>query len=693
VGAGRGNSAPGAIRRGGVSEPAENQNQHEPRSGPAGLLAAVDSLDVALITFDRETKVTSWNRAAVRIFGHTAAEALGQTAEELGLYSPEQVSLVDAVLDERRIGRQAFGRAHLKRSDGMVFPARVRLAPLVAADGQAKGTVALVADITEDARLPRPASNEVAGVAVAELGRLAIGGEEVPELMERALTRVREALVADFAAVIRADRDGGRLVVEHASGWEPGQDAPGAVSAADPEAAYLLAPGEPISVSGIDPAGEGMGGPLAALQVNAFAAVPVGGSREPYGSLAAWSRRPREFSAEEMELLGALANVLSAALARGRLDELEARLQRITRLEAMGQITGGIAHDFNNVLAVILSHATMAREQADRSLLLESLTEIESAARRAADLTRRLLLFSRQSAISPRPIDVAACVEGAGELLARAAGQSIELDLRVADGLPPVRLGEGELEQVLVSLVTNAREAIDGAGRITVSCERARIGTGGVDGVSIRVTDDGRGMDEDVVERAFEPFFTTKPPGQATGLGLATVYGVVTGADGVVSIDSSPGAGTIVDVRLPAADPSASGDGNGETSLGGRRVLVVEDDPMVRRLAVRLLNEAGYEAEEAVDGPAALARLSAGHRFDVVLTDLLLPGLDGATLGRRLREAAPDLGLVVMTGGSAAADVPEVVGELDAELVAKPFTAESLVAGVRRAAPEGARRA
>jgi len=392
-----------------------------------------------------------------------------------------------------------------------------------------------------------------------------------------------------------------------------------------------------------------------------------------------WSRGRalRGTSGESVSLVGVTIDVTER-------HELEERLRRSQRLEAIGQLAGGIAHDFNNLLTAVGGYAALLRaELAEDDSRRGRTDEILAAAERAATLTSQLLAFSRRQALEPRRVDLNAVVRGSRSLLEQVIGEGVGLELALADGLPAISADSAQLELALVNLALNGRDAMPDGGTLTVVTRAA-----GKDAVEIAVVDTGSGMSAEVLEHAFEPFFTTKPVGRGSGLGLASVHGVVSQSGGSVDIESAPGAGTTVRLGFPAAEPAAepvaapqddpvqSSRGNGET------VLIVEDDAAIRRLAGVVLRRAGYTVSLAGDAVAAerLAR-ELGH-VDVLVTDVLMPGMSGIELADRLTAVQPGL-RVVFASGYADGALAAREADLGGALLPKPFQPADLVSAVR----------
>jgi len=378
--------------------------------------------------------------------------------------------------------------------------------------------------------------------------------------------------------------------------------------------------------------------------------------------------------------------------------DLEAQLNQMRRLESVGQLAGGIAHDFNNILGVIMNYAEFAAEEiGEDSRAWEDVEEIRRAAQRAATLTRQLLIFSRRDVVRPQVLDLGAVLADLDRLLRRALGEHVELEARMPPGLWSVEADPGQLEQVLVNLAVNARDAMPGGGRLLIETANVELDADAVPlygdiepgrYVRLSVGDTGIGMDREVARHAFEPFFTTKPEGEGTGLGLATVYGIVREAGGAVQIYSEPGIGTTVKTYLPAtgAAPSVREQPrSAPPGARGERVLVVEDESGVRRLTERILRCAGYDVVTVASGRDALELCGdRDERFDLLLTDVIMPEMLGPELVERALDGRPDLRVLYMSGYSHQMIARQHAGE-DVALVEKPFTSETLLAGVREA--------
>ena len=396
---------------------------------------------------------------------------------------------------------------------------------------------------------------------------------------------------------------------------------------------------------------------------------------------------------------GSLPGVGVVATEMTEQRNLEAQLRQAQKMEAVGRLAGGVAHDFNNLLTVILAHAALARELVDAATqreLLDDLVEIEQAARRAATLTSQLLAFSRQQVIQPREVDLNETVHNLEKMLRRLIGEDIELVTDLEPDLWPVLADPGYLDQILMNLAVNSRDAMTNGGILRIrtrSAVRPPIAAGAHehelgDYVMLEVSDNGTGMDEQTQQRVFEPFFTTKPKGQGTGLGLSTVYGIVQQSGGHITLESAPGEGTTFRVYLPRATsqpteavemPSAAGkEGRAET------ILVVEDEDAVRGLLERVLSRHGYRVLTA--GNITEARLVAEALegpLDLVITDMVMPGGNGRDVREAVAGLHPDARVLYMSGYTEDDITRRGLGGAESAFLQKPFTAQNLLERIR----------
>jgi two-component system, NtrC family, sensor kinase len=404
-------------------------------------------------------------------------------------------------------------------------------------------------------------------------------------------------------------------------------------------------------------------------------------------------------------LFGALANVMWRTerlyAEQDRRQTAEDSMRQAQKMEAVGQLTGGVAHDFNNLLMIIIGNLEAVQRlvgngtESFSTKLQRNVANAMHGARRAATLTQQLLAFSRRQPLSPRPLDVNKLVKGLSEFLVRSLGETIALEVVGTAGLWKVEVDHAQLEAALINLAINARDAMPNGGKLTIETSNAYLDDAYCrqyadvrpgQYVLTSVSDTGMGMSQVVLDRAFEPFFTTKPAGSGTGLGLSQVYGFVKQSGGHLKIYSEVGHGTTIKVYLPRIPEHLLHEEKPARQVAeagrGERVLVVEDDHDVRAYAVETLCELNYDVCEASDAEGALKNFK-GQRFDLLLTDVVLPGMNGRQLADQLKSGQSDLRVLFMTGYSRNAIVHH--GRLDpgVDMVQKPVTASELATKIR----------
>ena len=410
---------------------------------------------------------------------------------------------------------------------------------------------------------------------------------------------------------------------------------------------------------------------------------------------------PVEISLAPVELDGRTMATAAIRDVSGRAEgerekALQEQLGRARRLESVGQLAGGIAHDFNNILGVIMNYAEFVADELEPdSKAQEDVEEIRRAAERAAALTRQLLIFSRREVVKPEVLDLAKVVGELENLLRRALGERVEMSVGLARDLSAIEADPSQIEQVLVNLAVNARDAMPEGGRLLVEAENVDLDeeytymhpeTEPGRYVRLKVSDTGVGMDGETIDRVFEPFFTTKSDG--TGLGLATVYGIVTSAGGRVDVYSEPGFGTTVKIHLPASKgaPSSPMPSPAEEEGGtGEVILVVEDEPDVRQMAERILAKGGYAVIGTSLGSDAIEICSDDVRtVDLLLTDVIMPEMLGTELVAKIRSTQPDLKVIYMSGYSHDVLAPQALTKNGrSAFIEKPFNARALLKAVR----------
>jgi signal transduction histidine kinase len=403
-------------------------------------------------------------------------------------------------------------------------------------------------------------------------------------------------------------------------------------------------------------------------------------------------------AARTAELQAANQKLLDEAKSRAAAEALVRQMQK---MEAVGQLTGGIAHDFNNMLAIIVGSLDMAKKYAQRNPE-KAATAIDHAmegATRAAELTARLLAFSRQQPLDPRPVDANKLVTGMSEMLTRTLGGNVRMETVLAGGLWRMFADPPQLESAILNLCVNGRDAMPEGGKITLetmnahlddayAASNAEVRAGQY--VAIAVSDAGTGMTADVMSRAFDPFFTTKKPGQGTGLGLSQVYGFAKQSGGHVKIYSEVGQGTTVKLYLPRYvgeethdEPTPRLDRPLE-GTASEVIMVVEDEDRVRRLSVQLLRDLGYTVIHASDAKQALSMVESSTAFDLLFTDVVMPDMNGKQLADRVRELRPGLKVLYTTGYTRNAVIHNGMLDRDVSFLPKPFTIQQLATKVRQ---------
>ena len=383
------------------------------------------------------------------------------------------------------------------------------------------------------------------------------------------------------------------------------------------------------------------------------------------------------------------------------LRHMEEALRQSQKMEAVGQLTGGIAHDFNNLLQGIVGSLDLVQKRLADGRMSEVnryVTGAMTSANRAAALTHRLLAFSRRQPLDPKPLKANPLIASMEDLLRRTMGEKVELELVLAGGLWTTLCDLNQLENSILNLSINARDAMPDGGTLTIETTNAQLdrayaaANSDVDPgqyVCISVTDTGTGMTPDVAARAFDPFFTTKPIGQGTGLGLSMIYGFARQSDGHVKIDTKPGMGSTIRLYLPRfmgeGDMQAASEQgvDAHPSGGGQTVLVVEDEALVRLLIVDVLGELGYKALEAGDGPSGLRILQSPQRIDLLITDIGLPGLNGRQVADAARLQRPDLKVLFMTGYAENAAINNGILSPGMQMITKPFAMDVLTRRIR----------
>jgi PAS domain S-box-containing protein len=642
---------PGQEGSGGTAE------QREPRLG------VLEASPNAIVAIDGSGRIIYANPQVETTFGYGRAELIGKAVEVL----------IPARVGERHERHRATFLAHPnarpmgigldlagRRKDGSEFPVEISLSPVAADDGIE--VFATIVDITARKVAERSLAESEqrfravleaspnAIVAIDHAGRMIYANPQV----ETTFGYTRSELLGQPVELLIPERVGERHVI-HRSGF-----------LAHPNA-------RPMGI-GLDLAGRRKDG----------SEFPVEISLSPVGT------------GDGLEVFATVVDIAARKAA-------ESQLLQAQKLESIGRLAGGIAHDFNNVLFAIRGFGEMLGEdlQPERRAAFDfdaaaaTVDAITTAADRAAALTLQLLTFSRRQVVSPRILDLNASVGAVEPMLRRLIEEHIQLELALDSSIGAIRADPGQIDQILVNLVVNARDAMPNGGSITITTHGAAFDAQDASEhfeaapgsyVQLAVSDTGSGMDRETREHIFEPFYTTKEVGRGTGLGLATIYGIVQQLGGHIWLYSEPGQGSTFKLYFPeheaGVEEPAPQPPTRDTPRSGT-IMLVEDEDSVREMATRLLERAGYRVIGVVDGVAALTQIAEGaHDIDVVVTDVVLPRMSGVRLAERLIETYPSIGLVLISGFLAETlDLSSVVGQ-GARFVSKPIASRELLAVV-----------
>jgi len=408
----------------------------------------------------------------------------------------------------------------------------------------------------------------------------------------------------------------------------------------------------------------------------------------------------RDEHGEPKEIIGTWLDITERKKTEQELREKDEQLVQSQKMEAVGQLAGGVAHDFNNMLSVIMGYSDLAFHKLDQAdPLRRNFEHIQAAAEKAARLTQQLLIFSRKQTVQPKALDLNTIVNSTGKMLHRLIGEDIVLKTELAKKLGIIKADQGQIDQIIVNLAVNARDAMPQGGELVIRTEDVDIGEGQTSAhkdiepgpyVNLTISDTGYGMDEATVSRIFEPFFTTKVKGKGTGLGLATVYGIVQQSGGFIHVQSEQGEGTTFEIFFPRVEETIEAeevmDWADMTSRTGESVLVVEDDDGVRGLVVEILGNLGYKVIEKRNGDEALLHCEQYQGpIDIMLTDIVMPKMSGPQLAERVTPLHPEMKIVFMSGYTEDAIGKHGVLDSDLHFIEKPFTAEGLAMKLREA--------
>jgi two-component system, cell cycle sensor histidine kinase and response regulator CckA len=667
--------------------------------------AVVDAAVEAIIGMDQLGRITEFNPAAERTFGYSREDVLGR-------------ALADVIIPPRFRAAHVQGlERYLATGEGPVIGKRVELSALhsngaeipielsISRLGSEKtpSFVGFLRDISEPKRLERALLERMRVAALgADVGMTLTDGATFGETLQRCCEAVVKNLDAAFARVWILNTTTRILELQASAGIYTHLDGPhGQIPLGKGEIGLLAEERRPHVTNDLQNdrrLGDRDWARREGLQ--SFAGHPLLVDGTVIGVLAMFARE----ALSDVTLAG-LASVADAMAVRirGKLAEqekgaLEEQLRQAQKMEAVGRLAGGIAHDFNNVLSVVLSYADLLMGDLEKGNPIRAdIEEIRRAGERAAALTRQLLMFSRQQVIQPRVLDLNELLAGMDKLLRRIVGEDVTLTciLDVQPGC--VRVDPGSIEQVVMNLAVNARDAMPTGGKLTLETmnvildeeyTRSHLGAKPGPYVMLSVTDTGSGIDKKTLARIFDPFFTTKEPGKGTGLGLATVFGIMQQSGGNVWVYSELGIGTTFKVYLPRVDAAAQQQLQVSTSStllrGSETILLVEDEQQVRDVARGILRRHGYTVLDAEDAGAALA-LCEQHvgPIHLLVSDVVMPGLSGPALAKRLAVLRPDMRVLCMSGYTDDAAVRHGVIDAAFAYLQKPITVEALTRKVR----------
>ncbi len=626
-----------AVRRE-IGQAVERQMTMRMRQEQVELASIVEHSSDAIYSTDRELNVVSWNAAATRLYGVSAAEAIGRkvdvlTATDRGFNAEARAR----VLAGERIPRYD---AVLRRKDGTEMHVEITLSPIFGATGHVSGVSSSVRDLTSD-RLAASSDAAFRAIFDAAADAIMIAGDD------------RRCIEANDAACRLFGLEHDELI---------GRTADGLSEPAVPDSWQTF-----IS-EGVQ-AGE----------------ITI---RRPNGEI-----RTAEYRATANFQEGRHLSILRDVTDRRRAEELELQLHQSQKLESVGRLAGGVAHDFNNLLTAILGYSdiALARVPSDQPKLQKAIEEIRRAGDQAAGLTQQLLAFSRKQTLEREPLDLNALIAEFAPMLSRLLGEdvSVLLELNAAPGW--VIADRSQLGQVILNLAVNARDAMPDGGVLkitTSSCQTAD----GDETLVLEVSDTGCGIDEETLQTIFEPFFTTKAVGVGTGLGLSTVLGVIEQTGGTISVTSAVQEGATFTITLPAAAPE-----EGETSdwretartrAGNESILLVEDQMQLRELLVDSLGEKGYDVVGAATPTAALEWARDAAQLDLIITDVVMPEMNGRDLVTALLDIHPDTKVIFMSGYTRDVVIDRNVLPVAMHFLQKPFSLADLEQCVRGALDE-----
>jgi PAS domain S-box-containing protein len=649
----------------------------------AELASIVESSHDAIVGMTTEGSVTSWNPAATRLYGYPAQDIIGKPRDIIvpAERRAEEIAVLDRIMAGEEVERYVTQRV---RRDGSIVTVSQTISPIVDAAGTVIGaatTSRRFSELQESRDRFEIRMDNLRSEAVDAAARFEVLADEIRAEARQSQER--------FDAQVRLERTQLRDAEDQYQVWMSGPDGQ---TAAPPVNAELRQARHRLEVRVAEQRAQAHDAARRFETHVHEAHDQTQHARERFEDLVDDERLQSDEAADRFQAR------LDGERDKAQSDRqyLEFQLQQGQRLEILGQLAGGVAHDFNNLLAVILNYAAFVAEEidagpgSDLTAAGRDVAQIQRAAQRATALTHQLLAFARREIVQPRVLDLNNAVTEVQQLLHRTLGEDVVLRTELGVDLWPVLADEGQIEQVLVNLAVNARDAMSGGGALTIQSANivvepdpagARAPVGRC--VRLRISDTGCGMPADVAAHVFEPFYTTKSDSGGTGLGLATVYGIVTQAGGAITIHSAPGAGTTFTITFPVTEERAvpvQENVSYHRVPAGETVLVVEDEQALREVTHRIFSRGGYHVITAANGAEAVAL---AHDYDgeihLVLTDVVMPNMLGKEVVERIREIRPGVEVLYMSGY--AQPVLASQGRLDpgVNLIEKPFSAAALI--------------
>jgi len=623
----------------------------------ARLTGILDIAEDGIISMDQDHLINLFNQGAERIFGYTAAEVLGQPLDMIlpvgyqGVHRQHARGFARSRHTAQKTGEniEVFGR----RKDGTKFPAEVSISKLM--PGKDVFYTAIVRDVTE-----RKLVEET----------LRASEENYRDLVEGARDIIYTSdLSGRFTSLNRAG--------EQLTGYSR-------------EEAVTLNFADIVAPDYLDLAREMLARKIAGQPATVYELDIV--TRD-------FHRLTLEINSRAIYRDGEAVGTQGVARDITERKQLEEQLRQSQKMESVGRLAGGVAHDFNNLLTVITGYSEMLLKSfEDDEGVSWKVEEIRKAGKRASALTYQLLAFSRKQVLQPKLLDINATVNDVGKMLQRLIGEDIELVMVLHPAIGQIKADPGQISQIIMNLAVNARDAMPRGGKLSIETanihldeEFVRHHLGAKPGpyVMLALVDTGIGMDADIQKQIFEPFFTTKETGSGSGLGLATVYGIVKQSGGYITVESEVGQGSTFRIYLPLVDGEDEGEtawseaANGEMPQGTEKILLVEDEQAVRALSRQILEMCGYQVLEARDGVEAVSICNLDCEIDLLVTDVVMPQMSGGELAEHLSMSRPEMRVLYMSGYTDDAIVRHGLGDGSANFIQKPFTPDTLAQKVR----------